>query len=69
MDTNVDPSSTMQVVHQLIKHNKDFDLLVVPGANHGAARGDRYAAYGDPEMRLLRKTPAGDQAATVESSL
>ena len=47
MDTNVDPSSTMQVVSQLIKHNKDFDLLVVPGANHGAGRSDRYAAYGD----------------------
>ena len=47
MDTNVDPSSTMQVVSKLIKHNKNFDLLVVPGANHGAARGDRYAAYGD----------------------
>ena len=47
MDTNVDPSSTMQVVHQLLKHNKDFDLLVVPGANHGAGRSDRYAAYGD----------------------
>jgi len=47
MDTNVDPSSTMQVVHQLIKHNKNFDLLVVPGANHGAARGDAYAVYGD----------------------
>lgn len=47
LDSNVDPSSTMQVVHQLIKHNKDFDLLVVPGANHGAARGDRYGAYGD----------------------
>jgi dipeptidyl aminopeptidase/acylaminoacyl peptidase len=47
MDTNVDPSSTMQVVHQLLKHNKNFDLLVVPGANHPAARGDQYAAYGD----------------------
>jgi dipeptidyl aminopeptidase/acylaminoacyl peptidase len=47
LDSNVDPSSTMQVVSQLIKHNKDFDLLVVPGANHGAARGDRYGAYGD----------------------
>jgi dipeptidyl aminopeptidase/acylaminoacyl peptidase len=46
MDTNVDPSSTMQVVHRLIKANKNFDLLVVPGANHAAARGDRYAAYG-----------------------
>src|SRR5207237_7812526 len=40
MDTNVDPSSTMQVVHQLLKHNKDFDLLVVPGANHTAASAD-----------------------------
>jgi len=37
----------MQVVHQLLKHNKNFDLLVVPGADHGAARGDQYAAYGD----------------------
>jgi dipeptidyl aminopeptidase/acylaminoacyl peptidase len=36
MDTNVDPSSTMQVVNALIKANKKFDLLFVPGANHGA---------------------------------
>jgi dipeptidyl aminopeptidase/acylaminoacyl peptidase len=42
MDTNVDPSSTMQVVNQLIKHNKDFDLLVVPGMGHGSG-----GAYGD----------------------
>jgi len=37
MDTNVDPASTMQVVNALIKANKDFDLLVVPGAGHGVA--------------------------------
>jgi dipeptidyl aminopeptidase/acylaminoacyl peptidase len=42
MDNNVDPSSTMQVVNQLIKHDKDFDLLVVPGMGHGAG-----GAYGD----------------------
>jgi dipeptidyl aminopeptidase/acylaminoacyl peptidase len=48
LDTNVDPSSTMQVVNQLIKHNKPFDLLVVPGANHPAGRGnDPTAPYGD----------------------
>ena len=35
MDTNVDPSSTMQVVNALIKANKVFDLLVIPGAGHG----------------------------------
>ena len=37
MDTNVDPASTMQVVNALIKADKDFDLLVIPGSNHGAA--------------------------------
>jgi dipeptidyl aminopeptidase/acylaminoacyl peptidase len=36
LDTNVDPSSTMQVVNALIKASKDFELVVVPGANHGA---------------------------------
>jgi dienelactone hydrolase len=35
MDTNVDPSSTFQVVNALIKANKRFDMLYVPGANHG----------------------------------
>lgn len=35
IDTNVDPASTMQVVDALIKADKDFDLLVVPGAGHG----------------------------------
>ncbi len=47
LDTNVDPSSTMQVVNQLIKHNKDFDLLVVPGGEHGAGRRGETAAYGE----------------------
>ncbi len=36
MDNNVDPSSTLQVVNALIKANKKFDLLVVPGGGHGA---------------------------------
>ncbi|HVL69619.1 MAG TPA: DPP IV N-terminal domain-containing protein [Vicinamibacterales bacterium] len=42
MDMNVDPASTYQVVNQLIKHNKDFDLLVIPGAGHtsGGAYGE-----------------------------
>jgi dipeptidyl aminopeptidase/acylaminoacyl peptidase len=39
MDQNVDPSSTMQVVNQLVKHNKDFDLLFIPGAGHGPGGG------------------------------
>ena len=36
MDRNVDPSSTMQVVNALIKARKTFDLLVIPGADHGS---------------------------------
>ena len=34
LDDNVDPSSTYQVVNALIKANKDFELVVVPGAHH-----------------------------------
>jgi hypothetical protein len=43
MDHNVDPSSTMQVANALIKANKDFDLLVVPGMDHssGGPAGER----------------------------
>jgi dipeptidyl aminopeptidase/acylaminoacyl peptidase len=42
LDRNVDPASTMQVVNALIKANKDFELLVVPGADHGL--GGAYGA-------------------------
>lgn len=43
LDHNVDPASTMQVVNALIKADKDFDLLIVPGADHGAGES-LYAA-------------------------
>jgi dipeptidyl aminopeptidase/acylaminoacyl peptidase len=36
MDTNVPPESTLRVVDALIKANKDFDMLIVPGGGHGA---------------------------------
>ena len=36
LDRNVDPASTMQVVNALVRANKNFELLVVPGAGHGA---------------------------------
>lgn len=37
LDRNVDPASTMQVVDALIKADKDFDLLVVPGRGHNTS--------------------------------
>ena len=45
MDTNVDPASTMQVVNALVRADKDFDLVVVPGAGHGIG-----GAYGVRRM-------------------
>lgn len=42
MDDNVDPASTMQVANALIKAEKDFELVVIPGARHtmGEAYGE-----------------------------
>lgn len=42
LDDNVDPASTMQVAAALIKANKPFELVVIPGAHHtmGEAYGD-----------------------------
>jgi dipeptidyl aminopeptidase/acylaminoacyl peptidase len=75
LDTNVDPSSTMQVVNQLIKHDKNFDLLVVPGANHPAGRGnDPTAPYGDHKrfdffvQHLLGVTPPAWNHTTTNTS-
>jgi dipeptidyl-peptidase-4 len=42
LDRNVDPASTMQVVDALVKAEKDFELLVLPGMGHGAGE----SAYG-----------------------
>ncbi|WP_026187669.1 S9 family peptidase [Ensifer sp. BR816] len=36
MDHNVDPSSTFQLADRLIKAGKDFEMVYVPGADHGA---------------------------------
>ena len=34
IDDNVDPASSLQVVAELVKHNKDFEQLYVPGYSH-----------------------------------
>jgi dipeptidyl aminopeptidase/acylaminoacyl peptidase len=43
---NVDPASSMRVVNALIKANKMFDLLVMPGEGHGAGRTTGPVEYG-----------------------
>jgi len=42
MDENVPPNETLLVVDQLIKANKDFDLIMIPNANHGYGAASQY---------------------------
>ncbi|WP_369939166.1 DPP IV N-terminal domain-containing protein [Xanthomonas medicagonis] len=71
MDHNVDPASTFQVADRLIKAGKDFDLLVVPGGDHGAG-----GAYGQRRLldffvRWLQQAPTPDwnrQPAATEAA-
>ena len=43
LDDNVDPASTMQVADALIKANKDFELVVLPGVHH--TMGERFGEH------------------------
>lgn len=58
MDDNVDPASTMQVANALIKANKDFELVVIPGAHHtmGETYGD-HKRYDFFVRNLMGKNP------------
>jgi dipeptidyl-peptidase 4 len=35
MDTNVHPNTTLLLINELIRHDKDFDLMVFPNRGHG----------------------------------
>ncbi len=58
MDDNVDPSSTYQVVNALIKANRDFELVVLPGVHHtmGGDFGE-HKRFDFFVRHLLHKTP------------
>ena len=58
LDDNVDPASTMQVANALIKANKEFELVVIPGAHHtmGESFGD-HKRYDFFVRNLLNMTP------------
>jgi dipeptidyl aminopeptidase/acylaminoacyl peptidase len=51
LDTNVDPSSTMQVVHALNENDKDYDFLYIPGGKHGCGGSE----YGQRRQRAFFK--------------
>ena len=37
LDDNVHPNMTIRLIDELIRHNKDFDMFVLPNRNHGYA--------------------------------
>ncbi len=42
IDNNVHPANTMRLVDALIKANKRFDMLIIPGARHSYGRAREY---------------------------
>jgi dipeptidyl aminopeptidase/acylaminoacyl peptidase len=72
MDSNVPPESTLRFVDALIRARKDFDLLVVPGADHGI-RGPAYA-YAERRMQdffvrnLMDREPPDHNAMASDSN-
>lgn len=69
MDDNVPPYNTLLVVNELIKANKDFDLLLMPNRRHGFAlepymvrrRWDYFVRYlmgAEPPHEFELKPPA-----------
>jgi dipeptidyl-peptidase-4 len=66
LDKNVDPSSTLQVVNALIKADKDFELIVFPGAGHGAG-GSPYGRRRRNEF-FMRHLLGAEMANTASSA-
>ncbi len=66
MDSNVPPESTLRFVDALIKAHKDFDMLEVPGANHGAGSWLTTAKTHDCFLRyLLHQEPTDEDTASA----
>ncbi len=42
MDNNVNPASTYRLAAELIKNNKDFELIITPNDDHGELWGNKY---------------------------
>ena len=59
LDDNVDPASTLQVADALIKADKEFELCVMPGENHGV--GERSAYLRCKRAAFFERTLGGPQ--------
>ena len=78
MDNNVPPYNTLLLVDELIKANKDFDLLMLPNRNHGFGneaymvrrRWDYFVRWllgaEPPEGYVLKPPPGGGRGGSGE---
>ena len=67
MDTNVPPESTLRLADALIRAGKDFDLVVVPNANHGMGGAYGQRRLQDFFVRHLLHTEPPDRNAPAPS--
>ncbi len=64
LDKNVPPESTFRFVDALIKARRDFDFVMVPGADHGAASNITEFKRNDFFVRFLLGTETPNRNAT-----
>jgi dipeptidyl aminopeptidase/acylaminoacyl peptidase len=70
LDTNVDPQSTMQVINALVKADKQYDFLFLPGAGHGSGGAYGSRVRNDYFVRhLLGVAPPDWNAITTSGAL
>lgn len=55
MDDNVPPYNTYLVVDELIKANRDFDLIILPNARHGYAASAVGPPNQQPSLYMMRR--------------
>ena len=58
MDNNVHPANTIRLVNALIKANKRFDLMIMPGKQHGY--GDMQPYFTQLMMEYFSEHLLGD---------
>ncbi len=64
IDDNVHPANTLRLVDALIKANKRFDMLVIPGKRHGYADASNYFFW--VRADYFGKYLIGDSASSVD---
>jgi len=65
LDTNVPPESTFRLVNALVQARKDFEFVMIPGANHGAGSPITQTKRNDFFIRYLQGTEPPNHNARI----